>query len=379
METFVTQYPASVVKVEALEQAMAAYQQSGNQAKVEDTANRILQLDPSNIRALAIVTFIKRIQATQQGSAPLAQEAANQAKKGLAALPGWTRPEGVTEPEFEKLRNQMAVIFNGAAGFGALQAKEYPNAKNYYLKSLQIDPTNMQDTYQLAIALLESSPIDLTGFWYAAKAINLASSQNNQAAAQGINAYAKAKYQRYHGNAEGWDQFVQSTANQTTPPPPANLEKVITKAPTPQELACKAVQENDPGQLSFSDWEFILQYRDAAPCNKDAAEKVWAAIQAKEKNGEAKLKITVKVISASKDSLDVAITDDNQQANKADLHVVLEKPVLKPPAPNAMTDVVGVITSYTPSPFMFTMEKAELPGAKAPVRPVRRPAARKKK
>ena len=258
METFVTQYPASVVKVEALEQAMAAYQQSGNQAKVEDTANRILQLDPSNIRALAIVTFIKRIQATQQGSAPLAQEAANQAKKGLAALPGWTRPEGVTEPEFEKLRNQMAVIFNGAAGFGALQAKEYPNAKNYYLKSLQIDPTNMQDTYQLAIALLESSPIDLTGFWYAAKAINLASSQNNQAAAQGINAYAKAKYQRYHGNAEGWDQFVQSTANQTAPPPPADLEKVITRAPTPQELACKAVQENDPGTLSFSDWEFIL-------------------------------------------------------------------------------------------------------------------------
>ena len=88
----------------------------------------------------------------------------------------------------------------------------------------------------------------------------------------------------------------------------------------------------------------------------------------------------MKVISAGKDSLDVAITDDNQQANKADLHVVLEKPVLKPPAPNAMTDVVGVITSYTPSPFMFTMEKAELPGAKGPVRPpARRPGARKKK
>ena len=85
----------------------------------------------------------------------------------------------------------------------------------------------------------------------------------------------------------------------------------------------------------------------------------------------------MKVISAGKDSLDVAITDDNQQAGKADLHVVLEKPMLKPPTANAMTDVVGVITSYTPSPFMFTMEKAELPGAKAP--PPHRPPARRKK
>ena len=26
-----------------------------------------------------------------------------------------------------------------------------------------------------------------------------------------------------------------------------------------------------------------------------------------------------------------------------------------------MTDVVGVLTNYTPNPFMFTMEKGELP------------------
>ena len=53
--------------MDAMEQAMAAYQQAGNVAKVQETATRILQLDADNIRALAIVTFLKRNQATASG------------------------------------------------------------------------------------------------------------------------------------------------------------------------------------------------------------------------------------------------------------------------------------------------------------------------
>src|SRR5262249_32956745 len=65
MEAFVARYPNSVVHVDALEQAMAAYQQSGNTAKVEDAANRILKLEPGNVRALAIVVVLERMRATQ--------------------------------------------------------------------------------------------------------------------------------------------------------------------------------------------------------------------------------------------------------------------------------------------------------------------------
>jgi len=43
MEAFVTQYPGSVVKVDALEEAMAAYQKNSDTAKVGQTAERILQ------------------------------------------------------------------------------------------------------------------------------------------------------------------------------------------------------------------------------------------------------------------------------------------------------------------------------------------------
>src|SRR5262249_53512911 len=65
MEAFVAKYSGSVVKLDALEQAMAAYQRAGNTAKVEEIANRLLELKPDNVRALAIVTYLRRGRATQ--------------------------------------------------------------------------------------------------------------------------------------------------------------------------------------------------------------------------------------------------------------------------------------------------------------------------
>jgi tetratricopeptide (TPR) repeat protein len=360
MEAFVSQYPGSVVKLDALEQAMAAYQQAGNQEKVLTMAKRILEINAGHVRALAIVAYIDRARATQ-GDAAALKESCVYGEKGLAALPAWQKPDGVSDSDFEKMRNQMSDIFNGVAGFCALQAKDYATARSSYLKSVQIDPGNMQDIYQLGIADMLMSPMDVTGFWYLAKAINIATAQNNAPAAQGIATYAKAQYRRYHGGEDGWDPFVAAVANQAAPP--VAISDAIKPRPTNCEIAADAVAKNKVDELSFSDWEFILAQRDCGPQGKDAADKVWQAIQGKEKGGQAMLRISVMVIAAAADSLDVAVTDENQQAKKADMHVAMQKPMLHAPAAGSMTDVVGVITSYTLAPFMFTMEKGALAAA----------------
>jgi hypothetical protein len=69
------------------------------------------------------------------------------------------------------------------------------------------------------------------------------------------------------------------------------VRAAMANAQTPTEIAVQAVQENDPAGLSFSDYEFILSYRDASPANKVAGDHVWKAIQEKQKNGAAKLKL----------------------------------------------------------------------------------------
>jgi tetratricopeptide (TPR) repeat protein len=381
MEAFVKQYPQSIVMTDALEQAMAAYQQAGNQVQVEATAKRLLQINPNNVRALAIVVALDRAKATQSGDQAALNEMCTDSQTGGKQLPTWQKPDGMNDADFEKLRNQMSDIFSGAAGFCALQKKDFATARTNYQKAFQIDPTNLQDVYQLAVADLEMNPMDLNGFWYCGKAISLAQRMNNAQAATGMNNYCKSKYKRFHGGEDGWDQIAAAAATQNAPGPEIAS---IKPAPTPAELACTAVQQNDPAGLSFADWEYILQFRDSgAPCNKDAADKVWQAIQAKQKDdkGEpAKLKIPVKVVSSTADSVEAAITDDNQQANKADLHIVLAKPAARPPAAGATIDIIGNITDYRPSPFMFTMTGGELPqAAKPPVRkgPTRKTATKK--
>src|SRR5262249_4152526 len=93
MEAFVARYPNSIMHVDALEQAMAASQQGGNAAKVEDVAKRILQVAPKNVRALAIVTVLERAHATQ-GQADASAKMREHAELGLKMLPGWKKPEG---------------------------------------------------------------------------------------------------------------------------------------------------------------------------------------------------------------------------------------------------------------------------------------------
>jgi hypothetical protein len=305
------------------------------------------------VRALAIVTFLNRALASQ-GDAKATADVRTDSEKGLKALPGWQKPDGTSDADFEKMRKQMAAIFHGAAGFAALQAKDYPAARDHYMQSIENDPNNLQDVYQLSVAELEMKPVDPNGFWYVAKAFQLA--QGNAAGQKSIADYGKAKYRKYHGGEDGWDQLVAATANQSSRPADFSVKPALT----PAEIAVKAVQDNAPGDLSFGDYEYVLSFRDASPANKDAADKVMQAILEKEKQGAAKMKLPVKVISATAGTIQAAITDDNQQANKADLQITLTKPMLHPPAAGVTVDIVGVITDYALNPFTFIMKDAEV-------------------
>lgn len=359
MEAFIAQYPNSIVKIDAMEQAMGAYQQANNQQKVEQTAKNILQIEPNNVRALAIVVYLERGQIKDAASGAKARA---DAERGLQELQNWKNPEGVTPADYEKMKTQITGIFAGTAAFGALQEQNYPLAQKYYEQALKVDPNDLGNNYQMAISFLEMKPPNPLGFWYGAKALGLAQKTNPQAF-QAWSPYFLARYKKYHGNTDDWNQRMATAATQTAPPP--DFVASIPLAPTPCDLAAQAVQQNDPSTLSFSDYELVLSCRDKKPANKDAADKVWAFIQTKEKNGEAKLRIPVKVIAVPDPStLEVALSEDNQAANKTDMKVTMDKPMTKPPAANAMVDIIGVISEYTPDPFMFTMTKGELPGAK---------------
>ena len=124
MEVFIAWYPGSVLKTEALEQAVAAWQAASQPAKADVIAQRLLQVDPDNVRALANRAYAGRMRAASGDAAALAP-AVEAAVRGLAALPKWQKPVALTESAFARVKEQMAGVFNGTLGFAALQAKDY--------------------------------------------------------------------------------------------------------------------------------------------------------------------------------------------------------------------------------------------------------------
>ena len=122
LEAFLTQYPNSVMKEDALDLLMATYQQANNQAKVVETANKILAANPDNVKALVLLAYYDR--AGQKWA-----EAKQHAERGLQALPKWTKPEGVSDADFEKQKSQFSGLLSSVAGLSALQLKDYPAAQ----------------------------------------------------------------------------------------------------------------------------------------------------------------------------------------------------------------------------------------------------------
>lgn len=219
MEEFATRYPHSASMRDALAQAMAAYQVSSNTAKVAEMATRLLQLQ-FDLRPLSIIVFLARDCATK-GTTIYTQSIGKQllqlSQRGLAALPEWQETRGASLPEGTKLRDQMAAIFAGAAGWGALQNRDYTAARQFYEKALAIDPKNRHDLYQLAVVDLEMTPIDLNGFWYCGKALSIAQLQQNSAVVM-MSPYCKFKFKQHGGKPEEWDQLVSNTEKDMAPP-----------------------------------------------------------------------------------------------------------------------------------------------------------------
>jgi hypothetical protein len=363
LEGFLQQYPNSVVKTDALELLMATYQKLNNSEKVVATGSRLLQADPNNLRALALMAYLKRGQAEQGGAAAQQNwaEAAEYAQRGLQAVQTATRPEGLAEADFQKLKSEVSVVFNGTAGMAALQNKDFKTAQQRLQASVDINPNNLADVYPLALAYLQAPQPDYSqGLWYIARAANLAA--QNPAAQQQISRYGRAMYIRYHGNEQGWDQVLQAAAN---PARPAGF--TIQSRPTPAEEAAQLVRDKQVQDMSFDEFQLIL-----TSGNQQASDTVWNQIKDKP------IDFAAKVVEATPTRLTLSATADDIEKNVPDvvLTMVSAIPARLMPKVGSMTQVEGVPTSYSPQPFQITMEKGTLL-AQAPAPPARKPPARR--
>src|SRR5262249_44230945 len=147
MEVFIAWYPGSALRLEAHEQAMAAWQAANQPDKAGFIAGKLLQIDPGNLHALAYRVYAARTK-VMQGDASGVTSMVAAAEQGLAALPTWPKRPSLSDEAHALAKKQMSAVFNGALGYAALHAKDYDKARRFYREAVAAEPDNLQDVYQ---------------------------------------------------------------------------------------------------------------------------------------------------------------------------------------------------------------------------------------
>ncbi len=338
LEAYLTAYPQSKVKQDVLQQLMIAYS-SFDPAKTLDTADRLLQVDPGNLRALTFEVYFRKAKADQTTDPAAKQaaldEASSYAQKGLAA----TKPADLSDADFQKIKDSAYPIFYSAIGTDALLKKDTATAIDNFKKELAAVPIAqtqqpgpvLQDTYFLGLAYLQSNPpnyVDCT--FYITRFVTYAPEPYKTQMAP----TAQYCYKKFHGKADGYDAVQTAAASNLNPPSTLN----ITPAPSPQDIADQTVASTpDLATLALSDKEYILEY--GKPTDAD---KVFDTIKGKSVQIPG-----ATVLAATPDQLQVAVSDDAVQSKEADFTFNMKSPLKTVPTVGSKIDLTGTYTSYT--------------------------------
>ena len=359
IETFLTKYPNSQVKNDLLEQLMASYQAAGDMAKTLSTADRLLAVDPGNIRALFIEVYLEESQAATKSSPaesqPIYDKAAAQAQTALSA----PKPASMSDADYQKLKAATTPIFEGAIAKDDASKKDFAGAiaaftselKSYATPDQTQSGPGLNDTYLLGQAYAQQTPPDLkNAAWFFTRAAQFAPPQ----AKPQIEKAAEYFYNKYHGSMDGYPA-VQELAKANLFPPAAYNPTPAPPPPSPADLAAQTVASTpDLKTLSLSDQEFILF--NGKP---EDAQKVWDVMKGR------RVEVPGMVIAATPESVQLAVTEDNKQSKKADFTVNMKTPLKSVPAIGATVTYDATFDSYVANPPMITLSDGE-PPAKAP-------------
>lgn len=365
-EAFLAQFPNSTYKEDALELLMGAYQKTNNLPKTLDTAQRVLQVNPCNLRALALVAYLKQ-SATGPTAAQSLTEAGQTGEKGLQCEGTATKPDGVSAADWDKLKSTTTGIFNNSTGMAAYAAKDFAKAEKYLGAGVQADPTNLTEVYYLALADLApgAAEDDVNGLFFIARAVNLAQGTGKDTIAK----FGKSKYVKYHGSEEGWADLLAKTATTQLPPADFTIKKYVP--PTLAEQAATLVKTKKVEDMLFAEWQLVLS--EGSP---EDAEKVWSVLKGKPLQMQANV-ISIDSSSKTTTRLMLAENPDDIEAKRADIDLSMSGPIPVKQMPKEGADdfkFEGTPVSYVAKPFVMTMSDGALLGKTPP-----KPAAAHKK
>jgi len=378
-ESFLKTYPQTVVKQLVLDNLVDTYWSLQDQDDTLNAANRLLQVDPNNLKATLYSVLIKKGQCAKTSDAQACDDGATLAQKGLT-IP---KPATTSDADWTKLTHVAYPIFHSAIALDdVVSKKDYKGAQGEYASELKLysdqesQSTGLNDTLLLAQAFSQpGSSQDLKdAIWFYARVWGFAPPQYKAQIEPKLEYY----YKKFHGSLDGLDDIKKQAAANVFPPSGFS----ITAAKSPAEQIHDLVASTpDLNTLALDDKETIL-----ALGSQEDADKLWAVLKDKTTG------VPATVIEITANQIKVAVSQDAKASNVADFVVNLKKPltdaeVAQYPkgfefkaAPAA--ELAGTFDSYTKVPATDTtstsaqiiMRDGEVIPAEKKTTPARKPS-----
>ncbi len=353
LESFLQSYPQSVVKKAVLDMLVDTYYAQGDTDKTLSAAGRMLQVDPSNLKAILYSVLIKKAQGGKTADAQTLDDAAALAQKGLTV----PKPAGLADDEWKKLTGAAYPIFHSAIALDyAVSKKDFKAAEAEYKAELmlysddQSKTVGLVDTLHLAEAYaMPGAGQDLVqASWFYSRVWDFAPPAYKSQIEPKLEYY----YKKYHGALDGLDSIKTQAAATTFPP--GTL--VITPAKSPAEQIHDLLASTpDLNSLALTDKETVL-----ALGSKEDADKLWALLKDKQ------TPVPGVVIEATASVIKVAVTQDAKDAKVPDFIVNLKKPLDAKDVPAAgfefklppAAELIGTYDTYTQIPATATASQS---------------------
>ena len=215
LDDFIAKYPMSELLQYAYQDHFLADYQVKNYVQTIEFSDKMLGLGDKVQPANRLQALLARAQAYMLGSGDKSlqtPEAYNKAKDasaaGIDALGKWQKPQNMSDDDFAKQKNAMAVYFQSVAGIADSGLKDYKGAVDAYKAVVALAPMDAVSHFRLGVAYLQEMPAEsVNGFWELSRSIALKGPGEAQ-----VRAYLRNQIVRYQ--QPSCDKLVDDEMNQ---------------------------------------------------------------------------------------------------------------------------------------------------------------------
>jgi hypothetical protein len=219
LKFFLKTFPNSTLKERTLEGLADAFNQSGNVQEEQDTLEQLLTVNADNLRGLTLRAYAMLLGCDSGGCE---QEQMSLADHGFRVLGSATKPDYLSDEEFDRQKAQAAILFHHLAGIAALGLHDYRTAQEHWNFVVEADPNNFSYVYPLALTYLNSKPPDMSrALFFLARAATLSPAS----ARPQIETFGRGQYEKYHGSAEGWTNVLGMAKTNPLMPPSLTIAR----------------------------------------------------------------------------------------------------------------------------------------------------------